>query len=503
MFVLCLVSAIATGGCTSDNSSSPDPNANADAAPMTGDPMELDVLVYNVEYGGDASTDKVMRSLDADIVGVLESYNRLPEIAQKTGYPYYNVGLQLLSKYPIHEPSGADGLYALIEVQPGYAVAFFNTHLDYVAYGPRLLAAGMPVSDVMASENEVRTSSMEILLPPLAETTEAGYPTFLTGDFNQPSSLDYTAETIGTRDGVAEVVPWPVSEALLDIGLRDAFRDIYPDPLANPGLTHDNPDFKQGGVGDRIDYVYAGGPSQTLESQLVGKTGDPNVDIGFEPWSSDHRAVLSTFELEPLALPTTVSLDGRMLTEGDKFTVYHNAPGASETTVAVLPEGGDASEALTSQSSDDAAGSMSFDTADLPPGGYDVLLLDETGDEVARNEIWVRSRNADVRISTDRTKYAVGEPIDVAWENGPANRWDWIGLYQADAADPNKDDYLLWGYTGGHDSGALPPTVTGSMTLDDSSQGRPWPLPPGDYVVHYLLTDQYESAGSVGFTVVR
>lgn len=117
------------------------------------------------------------------------------------------------------------------------------------------------------------------------------------------------------------------------------------------------------------------------------------------------------------------------------------------------------------------------------------------------NEFWVRSREADVRISTDRSTYGVGEPVEVSWEDGPANRWDWIGVYHADAADPHTDDYLLWGYTGGHESGALPPSVTGSMTLDDSSQGRPWPLPPGDYVVHYLLTDQYKSAGSVGFTV--
>ena len=35
---------------------------------------------------------------------------------------------------------------------------------------------------------------------------------FLTGDFNQPSSLDYTEETVGTREGIDEVVPWPVSE---------------------------------------------------------------------------------------------------------------------------------------------------------------------------------------------------------------------------------------------------------------------------------------------------
>jgi hypothetical protein len=488
-------------GCTADSSSSPDPDDESHDALATGEPMDLDVLVYNIEYGGDASTDKVMRSLDADVVGVLESYNRLPEIAEKTGYPYYNVGLQLLSKYPIHEPSGAGGLYALIEVQPGYVVAFFNTHLDYVAYGPKLLAEGMSVQDVIASENEIRTSSMEILLPHLAAVSAAGYPTFLTGDFNQPSSLDYTAETIGTRDGVDEVVPWPVSEALLGIDFRDTFRVVHPDPVDNPGLTHDNPDFRKGGGGDRIDYVYAGGPVETLDSKLVGETGDPNVDLGFEPWTSDHRAVLSTFEVEPVALPTTVSLDRRMLTQGDQLTVYHNADGVSESMVAVVPPNGDASQTLTSQSSDEAAGKMSFDTAELQPGGYDIVLLDEAGDEIARNEFWVRSREADVQISTDRPTYGVGEPIDVSWKDGPANRWDWVGVYRADAADPHKDDYLLWGYTGGHDSGALPPSVSGSMTLDDSSQGHPWPLPPGDYVVHYLLTDQYVSAGSAEFSV--
>jgi hypothetical protein len=98
--------------------------------------MRLEVLVDNVEYGGDAGTDAVIDAIDADVVGVLESYNRLPEIAANTGYPYYDVSLQLLSKYPIHEPSGAEGRYALIEVRPGEVVAFFNIHLDYVKYGP-------------------------------------------------------------------------------------------------------------------------------------------------------------------------------------------------------------------------------------------------------------------------------------------------------------------------------------------------------------------------------
>ena len=228
-----------------------------------GEETELSVLTYNIEYSGDRSTDAVIEDVDADVVGVLESYDRLPEIAEKTGYPYYNLGLQLLSKYPIHEPSGADGLYALIEVQPGYVVAMFNTHLDYVRYGPRLYLGGMPLADVLASEDEVRTRSIEVLTPSMQALLEEGYPVFLTGDLNQPSSLDYTEETVGMRKGVTEAIPWPVSETLLDIGMRDTFREIHPDPVENPGLTHGNPDFKEGGFGDRIDYLYAGGPSVT------------------------------------------------------------------------------------------------------------------------------------------------------------------------------------------------------------------------------------------------
>src|SRR4029079_15625350 len=130
-------------------------------APAVGDAMRLYLLVYNIEYSGDASTDKVIRKLDADVVGVLESYERLPEIARRTGYRYYNTSLQLLSKYPILEPSGGDGLYALLEVKPGYVIPFFNVHLDYVDWGPRALSKGDPVTSVPANEDLVRTSALE------------------------------------------------------------------------------------------------------------------------------------------------------------------------------------------------------------------------------------------------------------------------------------------------------------------------------------------------------
>ena len=335
--VCCVLAAIVASGCSSHASDGQtDATTGTETKLATGDPMTLDVLVYNIEYGGDASTDRVIKSLDADVVGVLESYNRLPEIARRTGYPYYNVGLQLLSKYPILEPSGADGLYALIEVQPGYVAAFFNTHLDYVSYGPRLLESGMSVDDVMASERAVR-SSLDIQQPHLASLADAGYPVILTGDFNEPSSLDYTDATTTSHPGVTGPIPWPVSESLFDIGYEDTFREVHPDPVADPGITYVNRHPDRDGPGDRIDYVYSGGPVKTTDSKVVGETGGRGVDIGFRPWTSDHRAVLSTVELTPVALPTTVSLDRRMLTQGDEVTVFYNAPGSSKLTLAVGP----------------------------------------------------------------------------------------------------------------------------------------------------------------------
>ena len=122
---------------------------------------------------------------------------------------------------------------------------------------------------------------------------------------------------------------------------------------------------------------------------------------------------------------------------------------------------------------------------------------------MARVPFWLRAKHAKVQLTTDKQTYAAGEPITVSWTDGPANRWDWIGVYKASAADPNVDYYLIWDYTGLHASGTVPPQVDGSVTLGDSSQGKPWPLLPGKYVVHYLLTDAYTSAGSATFTVTE
>ncbi len=496
---------------------SPAPTPEPSEVPLaTGEPMRLKVMEYNVEYGGALvslrKTEAAIRLADADVVGLLEPYENLPKIARATGYPYYNTSLQVLSRFPIHEPSGADGLYALIEVQPGYVIAFGNIHLDYVRDGPSALLRGKSVDAVIATEDLVRTSAMAELLRVLPPLAEQGYPVFLTGDFNEPSSLDYVAATVGLRPQITAPVAWPVSEALFAAGFRDTYRDANPDPVANPGVTWPaerprvaawagNPSASV--PRDRIDYVYAAGPSTTVASVVMGETGGPDVSLSVTPWPSDHRAVVSTFDLAPVAMPTMVGVSARLLTVGDTVSVTYNAPDASGASATIVAAGGEPASALLRQDAPGQRGTLVFDTSLLDAGGYEAVLSAGDGTEIARVPVWLRAKRARVQLLTDRATYATGDPILVSWTDGPANRWDWIGVYTSKQADPDVDDYLVWAYTGLHASGTVPPEVDGSLTLDGSSQGKPWPLPPGTYVVHYLLTDAYTSAGSVRFTVTK
>ncbi len=202
-------------------------------------------------------------------------------------------------------------------------------------------------------------------------------------------------------------------------------------------------------------------------------------------------------------MPAMVAVNARLLTVGDTVDVTWNAPGTSGATVAIVPAGGEPASPLMRQDAPGASGTHTFDTSTLDAGGYEAVLAAGDGTEIARVPVWLRAERAKVQLSTDRTTYASGEPIVVSWTDGPANRWDWIGVYKAKKADPNVDDYLIWAYTGLHASGTVPPVVDGSLALDASVPGKPWPLPPGKYVVHYLLTDAYTSAGSVRLTVTK
>ncbi len=201
-------------------------------------------------------------------------------------------------------------------------------------------------------------------------------------------------------------------------------------------------------------------------------------------------------------MPTLVAVDARLADVGDEITVTWNNPETGGNEIAVVPEGGHPGDAIETVPAPDPKGTTKLDTSGWDPGSYEAVLSDANG-EVARVPFYLRDPSAKLELKTNKATYARGEPITVSWTDGPANRWDWLGVYEASASDPANDSYLTWDYAEGHSAGTVPPRTVGEAVLGPDSQGKSWPLPPGDYVVHYLLADQYESAGSAEFTVTR
>jgi endonuclease/exonuclease/phosphatase family metal-dependent hydrolase len=101
---------------------------------------------------------------------------------------------------------------------------------------------------------------------------------------------------------------WRGSQEMAALGLNDAWRASFPDPVARPGWTW-TPPYATGTPGrrpyadastgtatqllDRIDRIYVSADFKVISAAVVGECGAFS-DLCFDPWPSDHRAVLAT-----------------------------------------------------------------------------------------------------------------------------------------------------------------------------------------------------------------
>ncbi len=274
----------------------------------------LRVMVFNIEEGG-VGVDfgkviEAIRKAEPDVVALQEALGNTGRIAEALGWAFASARTQVISPHPIVDPPGRDSLYVLVEVCPGRVVAIASVHLPAEPYGPELVRAGGDAEQAIALERRIRLPGLARPLAVLPRLAAAGTPVFLLGDFNAPSHLDWTGAAVGSRPHLRTAVDWPVSRAVEAAGFRDTWREIHPDPVAEPGLTWwaDRP--PTGGYepgpntpNDRIDFIFAAGPSVTIDSLIVGEPGRPDVAIGVDPWPSDHRAVVSTFRVDPAPIP--------------------------------------------------------------------------------------------------------------------------------------------------------------------------------------------------------
>jgi endonuclease/exonuclease/phosphatase family metal-dependent hydrolase len=491
--------------------------------------IALRVMSFNIFYGGDElnlqtrqfckdpagcpeTLDQVanaIRASGADVIGLEEATMNTCPLAEKLGWNC-SARTQIISRYPIVDPPGANGLYVFVEPTPGRVVAVSDVHLPADPYGPYEIRDGATLDQVLQLENDLRVPDIQDELQTLPPLAARGIPVFLTGDFNTPSHLDWTQAVADARADVPLPVQWPVSKALMNAGFKDSFRVVHPDPLAKPGFTWTpgSPEGEKVEVHDRIDWVLSMGSATAIASKVVGEGGNPNTDIAVDPWPSDHRGIVSTFDVTPAPMPVLVAVESRSLEQGDTLRVRFHATGATGERVALVR----GSTTVTSKSTGGAVDdTLSFSTTNLPTGAYKAVLLDSSGQARSRSPFWLYAPGSVTTVKTAKSVYKVGEPIKVSWKKAPGMKFDWLGLYSAgeNADNPTASTcsagycgnghYLLYTYT--HN------TIEGSTTFDASSFAgwKTWDqIGTGTYQIRLLLDDGYRSAAvSPPFKIVH
>ena len=268
-------------------------------AQAAGNAATLNVMTFNIWNGGRETGAEigvqrvidVIRDSGADIVAMQETYGSGPIIADALGYYFYlrSSNLSILSRFPIEEtyplyrPFHCGG--ARIKLGNGRHINVFSIWLHYLAdYWSELhRRTDLTAAQLLEGERERMEELAEIMkaLQPLAARS-GEEPLLLCGDFNSGSHLDWTEATKKLHNGY--VFPFPQSKALQEAGYRDTYREIHPDPAADPCVTW--PAWEQEYcVGDRIDFIYAHGPKATAEQ--ARRIHDHHVR-----YPSDHAAVV-------------------------------------------------------------------------------------------------------------------------------------------------------------------------------------------------------------------
>lgn len=297
---------------------------------------------------------RLILQVKADIVGVTEpcSIDNDPILVElQKNDPQWNRHGKVYSRFPVTadpsnpKNSSRDSFAHRVELKDGRFVYIHVAHWwPGNGYGPdvvmKQIQAGTVDTDPEAFEKKVLNmmstpGSYNLTLNRLKPHLDAGHATFLLGDFNESSHLDWTKEYAlhgpdrwvknPTDTPLRFPIQWRGSRTLTDAGLRDAYRTIYPNPVTHPGYTW-TPPYDNGTPGrrpydgengssqilDRIDWLmYSGKGVRVTSAATVGEkpTNQEHLSEGRRkpvyvpevqydgPWPSDHRGVLATFAI--------------------------------------------------------------------------------------------------------------------------------------------------------------------------------------------------------------
>jgi len=262
----------------------------------------LSILSFNRMQGTSMnSVSKVIEVTNPDVIGLQESYELGMEIADRFNYCFYGSkdnSVAILSKYPIEF---TNDLYCKIILGPNYYINFFNLHLPAYPYQPYDIRDTLITTDLQAVHQAEQTRGLHVseLVNVMSELNDS-MPVILTGDFNEPSHLDWIQgadnPTQFQFNSVSEefTVDWPASNKMYNAGLRDAYREFFQNPISHPGYTW-TPYYGVNEVHDRIDFIYYNNQIDLNDIFLVGPDNISDIIIG--DFESDHRGVFAIFNV--------------------------------------------------------------------------------------------------------------------------------------------------------------------------------------------------------------
>jgi hypothetical protein len=262
----------------------------------------------NVNNGEHKVLNAILAS-GADVVGLSEAEEEFGNtIAEKLHwFKTINSDNSLLSRFPIKKTwKSITGAGAEIIIDNNKKIAVHTVHLTYTPYGP--YTACLDEADYTKiyddEESSGRVAEITHALTAIHAYVQDGTPTFLLGDLNSPSHLDWIEATAEQHCWYA--VEWPVTVKVEEDGLFDSYRQLHPDPASDPGITW-SPIYEEWLYGsgkpepmDRIDFIFFTDVGvQVLNSDVftVGALEQYPRHLQNQ-WPSDHCAVLATFAVE-------------------------------------------------------------------------------------------------------------------------------------------------------------------------------------------------------------
>lgn len=321
---------------------------------------ELRVLQMNtwcegaiVDGDGRLAIMKTLETVNPDIVLFQEVrgqkfIDEVIDYFKTRGVTYYghslNISTAVLSKYPIQSVRSSEELggdsYAFVKAVVTVGdreLAVYSMHLDWkhlAFYNLRgfdghsdtrpytAIEAETDVTKLLAeSDLSRRKEEVKAVIDDARKEIARNRMVIFGGDFNEPSCLDWGEDTRNIRDHRGLVIGWTCSSMLREAGFKDAYRTMYPNAVTHPGFTCNagNKDVVKRelcwalGVDDRerIDqtYYYPDERLSLTDASVVGPKEDfwdnkvqyePTEDKIITPaglWPSDHKAVLTVYEL--------------------------------------------------------------------------------------------------------------------------------------------------------------------------------------------------------------